>query len=42
MSKTTIMNNSGIDGLDFSGMSLLGKHIKTNLGNSGIVIKSIS
>ena len=39
MSNTTIMNNSGIDGLDFSGMSLLGKHIKTNLGTSGIVIK---
>ena len=40
MSKTIIIiNNSGIDGVDFSGMSLLGKHIKTNLGNSGIVIR---
>lgn len=39
MSKTIIINNSGIDDVDFSGMSLLGKHIKTNLGNSGIVIE---
>lgn len=39
MSKTTIINNSGIDNLDFSNQSLIGKYIETNLGNKGIVVK---
>ena len=39
MSKTTIINNSGIDNLDFSSQSLVGKYIETNLGNKGIVVK---
>lgn len=39
MSKTTIINNSGIDNLDFSNQSLVGKYIETNLGNKGIVVK---
>ena len=39
MSKTTIVNNSGIDNLDFSPKSLVGKYIETNLGNKGIVVR---
>lgn len=39
MNKTTIINNSGIDNLDFSNQSLVGKYIETNLGNKGIVVK---
>lgn len=36
---TIINNNSGIDNVDFSNSSLLGKYVKTNLGNSGVVIR---
>lgn len=39
MSKTTIINNSGIDNLDFSNKSLVGKYIETNLGNKGVVVR---
>lgn len=39
MSKSTIINNSGIDNLDFSNQSLVGKYIETNLGNKGIVVR---
>lgn len=37
--RTKILNNSGIDDLDFSNQSLLGKYIETNLGNKGTVVK---
>lgn len=37
--KSTVLNNSGISDVDFSGLSLLGKRIETNLGNKGIVVK---
>lgn len=36
---TIIMNNSGINNLDFSNQSLVGKYIETNLGNRGIVVR---
>lgn len=36
---TYILNNSGIDNLDFSNLKKVGKYIETNLGNKGVVVK---
>jgi hypothetical protein len=39
MSKSIIINNSGIPNVDFSGMSLVGKYIETKNGIKGIVVR---
>ena len=36
---TYILNNSGIDNLDFSNQKKVGKYVETNLGNKGVVVK---